>query len=365
MVNGNSVLALVASATDADSDTLTYLWSANPDVGSFDDSGSASTNYNAPPPIASNRSVTLTLTATDPYGGSDSESIGITVRQNAAPTVTINTTDSTVVSEQAVSLSSSISDTDHLTSNLTILWSAPQGTFNNASVANPTWTAPAVTAETSVVLTLSVDDGVAAAVTRTVTMTVRPPLVLADYDQTGKVFDLLALIESDSRNDVFQQSTLPSRGVLLDGEVGVGPDETILNRIRIIPSATRIILREDDVNSDGDAAVLDARDYFINGGGSNLTIGIMTLEGSVEILISSNIDTSAGTNADQLRVDVPSGDRSVVNGIDDGDRFILALWAQVTNKDITVTFPSEMGSLSATVTKQAPAIKDIGAIAPR
>ena len=157
-------------------------------------------------------------------------------------------------------------------------------------------------------------------------------LVLSDYDQSDKQFDLLALIEASNRNDVFQQSSLSAMGTLLDGEVGVGPNETILNRIRITPSATRIILREDDVNADGDTAVLDSRDYFLNGDGSDLTLGIMTASGSVDIPLVDNIDASSGTNATQLRVDIPAADRSLVNAIDEGDRFIIALWrAAVTD----------------------------------
>ena len=102
---------------------------------------------------------------------------------NSAPSVTITTPDSTVVSETVVSLQATVSDTDHSDGDLGILWSASQGTFSDAGVVEPSWTAPAVTEETTVVLTLTVGDGVAADVARTVTMTVIPPLMLADFSQ--------------------------------------------------------------------------------------------------------------------------------------------------------------------------------------
>ena len=326
VINGNSALTLSATATDPEGDSLTYLWSAT--LGSFTDTSVLNAVYNAPAPISSNQSATLTLRVTDEHGAVRSRTLVLGIRTNQTPSVTINTPAQSILSGSDLALDSTISDVDHPLSDLAVLWSAPMGTFSDTGIADPVWSSPAITENTDVILTLTVNDGVASAVVRTVTITVKPPLTLASYDQTGKSFEVLALIESSNRNDVFQQSTFPAMGTLLDGEVGVGPDETILNRIRITPSATRIILREDDLNIDGNAAVLDSRDYFLNGDGSDLTLTIVTVDGSVDIPIADNIDTSSGTNTTQLRVNIPTADRSVVNAIDDGDRFIIALWRE-------------------------------------
>ncbi len=73
-----AMLTLTATGEDPDTGaTLTYAWSANPDVGSFANATIASTTWTAP--ASGTDSATLTLTVTDNAGSSASASFDITL----------------------------------------------------------------------------------------------------------------------------------------------------------------------------------------------------------------------------------------------------------------------------------------------
>ena len=163
----------------------------------------------------------------------------------------------------------------------------------------------------------------------TLTLSDGDALSLADYDQTGKAIEALALIRAGSPNDIFQRAPDPASGTLLDGTLAIGPDDTAITRIRRrdVAGLIQVILRESDLQADGTtAAVLDSRAYFTTGAGSDLTLDLVTDDGMASVAIADNIDLSSGTNATQMRVDIPAADAVIVTGIAENDRFIVALW---------------------------------------
>ena len=140
----------------------------------------------------------------------------------------------------------------------------------------------------------------------------------------GRQFDMRALIRAAAPNDLFQQSPNPARGELLEGNVAVGPDDSALTRIRNAGGGSRIVLREDDAD-------FSSSTYFRDGGdGHDLTLTLITQEGVFDLTIADNIDTSAGTNTTQVRVDIPVANQAVINSIRENDRFIIALWRSVS-----------------------------------
>ena len=187
----------------------------------------------------------------------------------------------------------------------------------------------------------------------TLTLSDGDALSLADYDQTGKAIEALALIRAGSPNDIFQRAPDPASGTLLDGTLAIGPDDTAITRIRNRNSGAQIILRESDLNAEGNSAVLDSRAYF-TGAGNDLTIDLVTDDGMVSVAIADNIDLSAGTNAAQLRMDIPTAaGQALLDGIAENDRFIIALWRSPSAR-IRGDMRSGAPTMSATVRTTPP-----------
>ncbi len=84
--------------------------------------------------------------------------------------------DAIVTSGGALTLAGEASDPD-VSDTLTLAWSAGQGSFSDATLANAVWTAPEVSTSTDVTLTLTATDGDGATASDTLTVTVRPPVV--------------------------------------------------------------------------------------------------------------------------------------------------------------------------------------------
>ena len=79
-VFGGSTVFLDAAVSDPDDDIadLTIVWTATGGAGEFDDDSEPVTTWNSPV-VTANQTITLTLTATDSTGNSDTASIDIVV----------------------------------------------------------------------------------------------------------------------------------------------------------------------------------------------------------------------------------------------------------------------------------------------
>ena len=172
VIEGGTV-TLTGSASDADGDSLTYLWTSN-GGGTFSSRTTLSPTWVAPT-VTSTTSVTLTLRVYDgtvyPYA-----TAAITVNPNTAPTASASATPPTVLHGGTVTLTGTASDIN-TGDTLTYAWtSSGGGTFSSTTILSPTWVAPTVSVNTDVTLTLTVNDGtVDTAATVTVTVNVLPP----------------------------------------------------------------------------------------------------------------------------------------------------------------------------------------------
>ena len=116
------------------------------------------------------------------------------------------------------------------------------------------------------------------------------------------------------------------RGTLLEGEVGIGPDNVQITRIRKRNNGQQIIIREANLDANGNDVNFNSANYFNTGGaGNDLVLDIVTLSGTLTMAVNGNIDSS-GTNTTQVRLDIDSSFQAILNDIVENDRFIIALW---------------------------------------
>ena len=148
-----------------------------------------------------------------------------------------------------------------------------------------------------------------------------PALTLADFDQAGRQFDVLALIEAGTVEagtayGLWARSPRDAVGSLLDGEADIDGDAEPLTRLRWNDV--------DDVLILNDNGVTDLGAYFTTGGdGEDLTISIQDVDGVASETVAAGF-LAGGGNFLQLQVTAALAAR--VQNIDTGDRFIFALW---------------------------------------
>ena len=189
VVEGDTV-SLSGTATDDDTeDDLTYSWTHDGTLAiTFADPAALSTSFTAPN-VAANTTVTVTLTVNDgTVDVSDTLQVNITDSTNHPPVVGAGD-DQEVVEGDTVSLSGTATD-DDTEDDLTYSWThdgALAITITGSDSLSASFTAPNVAANTTVTVTLTVNDGtVDVSDTLQVTITDstnHPPVVGAGDDQ--------------------------------------------------------------------------------------------------------------------------------------------------------------------------------------
>ncbi len=192
-VAGATPIQLSASATDADGDLLAYSWSQEPALpaGTFSNATAASPTW-TPPVVSAQQRFTLKVTVSDPKAASAQGSVSVDVAppvaNNKPPVLTSGPSASATTTNEQQSITLSVSASDADGDPLTYLWTQtapanPVGTFSSTSVANPTWTAPNVTADGTYTLQVTVSDGRGGSVQGIINISVRkvnqPPTVAA------------------------------------------------------------------------------------------------------------------------------------------------------------------------------------------
>ena len=148
------------------------------------------------------------------------------------------------------------------------------------------------------------------------------PLTLADFDSAGKEVELLALIEAGPNNLIngivllYQASPrTPPAGTLVDGELGIGPDNAVVTRMRLRQNLEQIQIN----HSTGGFSL---QTYLgVGGAGSDLTGHFQSPDGSVTFPVAGQ---SSGSG--YASFDYPQTGHNIVTGIATGARFILAFY---------------------------------------
>ena len=169
IINEDTQVTLSGTATDADGDPLTYLWSHDQATGIIINNSTSLLSTFTAPQVNSNTTFTFTLTAGDGNAtGSDTVSVTVLdVPIDDRPVILINTPptvdagqDQTINEDTQVTLSGTATDADG--DPLTYLWSHDQATgiiINNSTSLLSTFTAPQVNSNTTFTFTLTAGDG--------------------------------------------------------------------------------------------------------------------------------------------------------------------------------------------------------------
>ncbi|HVG58671.1 MAG TPA: tandem-95 repeat protein [Hyalangium sp.] len=186
------VTTLSLTATDADGDSLTYAWTQQPatPAGTFSNPSAATPTWTAPR-VTTNTAFQLRVAVSDGRGGSanGSASVNVNAFVNSPPTIDSGPSASSTTVDEQQSITLSVTASDANGDSLTYAWTqtapaSPVGTFSSASVANPTWTAPNVTANGTYTLRVTISDGQGGSVQGSINITVQkvnqPPVVSAN-----------------------------------------------------------------------------------------------------------------------------------------------------------------------------------------
>ena len=205
-VDEGDTVTLSGTASDSDNDPLTYMWTHDSDLPiTLADDTALSTTFTAPA-VTQDTTVTFTLAVSDATD-SVTDTVSVTITANTPPTVNAGP-DQTVDEGDTVTLSGTASDSDN--DPLTYMWTHDSTlpiSLADDTALSTTFTAPAVTQDTTVTFTLAVSDATDS-VTDTVSVTIT--------DTTPG--SIPPAVQRDSSKDITLDgaNTLP-RGVWSDG----------------------------------------------------------------------------------------------------------------------------------------------------
>ena len=139
---------------------------------------------------------------------------------------------------------------------------------------------------------------------------------VGDFDQQGLDPIVLATFEAGGSDTLYSAagSRWAASGSMIEGDAELADGSSV---VRVMsPRADGSLLR---LNDDGPLAL---RDFFADtGAGSDLTVWFWTAEGTVSIAATDTHSVGGG----YVNFNVPAAGRSVVSGVEAGDRFVLAL----------------------------------------
>ena len=177
----------------------------------------------------------------------------------------------------------------------------------------------------------------AVAGTLAVAVTVNSPLQLSDFDTTGLDVEAAALIEASGAGTVggtlYADSTNGGSDTVLDGELGLGPDNTVISLIR---RQSTTVLRLNDRDT---PASFHIGNYFAaSGDGNDLTVSLQTANDGLV-----TFSTLAGGAANAVRFTLTPNALTLLDNIASGDRFILA-FTRPGAKPVAATFTAVGGN---------------------
>ena len=213
---GTSVRLDASASSDAENNIVDYLWQQSTEpIISIADPAVASIAFTAPD-VAADTNLSFHLTVTDSANLIDTDTVVVTVLNNTAPSAQAGA-DQKVYESTTVQLDASASsDLEDEASSLDYLWQQVDSsgysiTLTNPDTTKPTFTAPAVAADTELIFQLTVTDSLGKSSDANVSITVvynAPPTAEAGDDKQVNENQLVQLDASASSDAEDQASDL-------------------------------------------------------------------------------------------------------------------------------------------------------------
>ena len=258
---GISVTLDGSLSSDPDGDPISYQWKAP--------TGIILSSYNvakptfAAPEVTEDTPFTFTLVVNDGKLYSYVDQVVIIIKQvNKAPTA--NAGMAQTVNEGASVQLDGTNSTDADGNTLTYQWIVPTGiTLSSPTGANPTFSAPEVTEDTSLVFTLIVNDGMVNSIPDQVVITVKQvnkvPTANAGIDQNideGATITLDGSLSFDPESDPLTYKWIAPPGITLSSDTAVKPTFVAPEVTQDTPYTFRLIVNDGKVDSSADQVII-------------------------------------------------------------------------------------------------------------
>jgi hypothetical protein len=261
---GDQVTLDGSASSDADSNPLTYVWTAPAGI-TLSSTTVAKPTFTAPE-VNSDTNYTFSLVVNDGTVNSTADQVVITVKQvNKVPVANAGT-DFSVNEGSTVTLDGSLSsDPDGNT--LTYFWTAPAGiTLSSATVAKPTFTAPEVASDTPYTFSLIVNDGTVNSPADQVIITIKQvnksPVANAGTDQSvnkGATVTLDGSLSSDPDGNTLTYFWTAPAGITLSSATVAKPTFTAPEVASDTPYTFSLVVNDGTVNSTADQVVITVK----------------------------------------------------------------------------------------------------------
>jgi hypothetical protein len=270
-VPGGSQVGLTGTATDPESDPLTYQWTqlGGPNV-TLAGATTLTPSFTAPARTQSAQVLTFAFTANDGTSTSSPDSIDVTVPANFTPVANAGL-DVTVSGGSQVTLNgagSSDGDGDTLTYQWTQT-SGPPVTLSSSTAANPTFTTPIGGAQVQTIsFDLVVSDGITSSAADSVTISVNPnaaPVANAGVDQgpinTGQTVTLDGTGSTDPDNNAltYQWTQVSGPAATLSSPTAARPTFVAPNVQGTQNLVFQLVVNDGSVDSPPDTVTIGVR----------------------------------------------------------------------------------------------------------
>ena len=190
--------------------------------------------------------------------------------------------------------------------------------------------------------------------TVTVSVTKKDALLFSAFDTTGLEIEFSALVAASGTVNLYADSDRGGTDTPIDGELGVGPNDTNLSRIRWDTVNNRLIFNDND--SPGS---LNLGAFFgVGGAGNGLMIYVTDLSGTYSFPVAGNIENS-GSSFIRFQ-NIPAALVTIFDNTAIDDRYIFSAGRVASiSHNVEVSTTRTGGTVTAAIIKVEPSANPI------